>query len=99
MRWHIPGPWSAALRPEVYWDRFGLMTGSKQLIRAVTTTTEYKLPYKWANMILRLEYRYDESTGPEGGFFKGGQVAPGEFGLTAAQHMLIFAAIWTFDSP
>jgi hypothetical protein len=99
MRWHISGPWSAALRPEVYWDRFGLMTGSKQLIRAVTTTTEYKLPYKWANMILRLEYRYDESTGPDGGFFKGGQVAPGEFGLTAAQHMLIFAAIWTFDSP
>jgi hypothetical protein len=99
MRWHISGPWSVALRPEVYWDRNGLMTGSEQLIRAVTTTTEYKLPYKWANMILRLEYRYDESTGPGGGFFKGGQVAPGVFGLTAAQHMLIFGAIWTFDSP
>lgn len=99
MRWHISGPWSVALRPEVYWDRNGLMTGSEQLIRAVTTTTEYKLPYKWANMILRLEYRYDESTGPGGGFFKDGQVSPGVVGLTAAQHMLIFAAIWTFDSP
>src|SRR5574341_40922 len=99
MRWHISGPWSVALRPEVYWDRDGLLTGSAQLLRALPTTTEYKLPYKWANMILRLEYRYDESTGPDGGFFKGGQVAPGVFGLTAAQHMLIFAAIWTFDSP
>jgi Putative beta-barrel porin-2, OmpL-like. bbp2 len=99
MRWHISGPWSVALRPEVYWDRNGLMTGSEQLIRAVTTTTEYKLPYKWVNMILRLEYRYDESTGPGGGFFKDGQVAPGVPGLTAAQHMLIFGAIWTFDSP
>jgi hypothetical protein len=99
MRWHISGPWSVALRPEVYWDPNGLMTGNEQLIRAVTTTTEYKLPYKWANMILRLEYRYDESTGSGGGFFKDGQVSPGVPGLTAAQHMLIFSSIWTFDSP
>ena len=60
------GPWSVALRPEVYWDPNGLITGSEQLIRAVTTTAEYKFPYKWTNMIARLEYRYDESTG-EGG--------------------------------
>ena len=99
MRWHIRGPWSLALRPEVYWDRNGLMTGFEQFIRAVTTTAEYKLPYKWTNTILRLEYRYDESTGPGGGFFKGGEVASGVIGLTPAQHMLIFSAIWTFDSP
>ena len=99
MRWHIAGPWSVALRPEVYWDRNGLMTGSEQLIRAVTVTSEHKLPYKWANMIARLEYRYDESTGPGGGFFKGNEIAPGVVGLTPAQHMLIFALIWTLDSP
>lgn len=99
MRWHIGGPWSVALRPEVYWDRSGLMTGSEQLIKAVTTTVEYKVPYKWANMIARLEYRYDESTGSGGGFFKANEIAPGAIGLTPAQHMLIFGLIWTLDSP
>jgi len=99
MRWHIGGPWSVALRPEVYWDRSGLMTGSEQLIKAVTTTAEYKLPYKWTNMIARLEYRYDESTGSGGGFFKGNEVTPGVIGLTPAQHMLIVGLIWTLDSP
>lgn len=99
MRWHIAGPWSVALRPEVYWDRNGLMTGSEQLVRAVTTTAEYKFPYKWTNMIARLEYRYDESTGPGGGFFRSGEIAPGVIGLTPAQHMLIFGLIWTLDSP
>ena len=99
MRWHIAGPWSVALRPEVYWDRSGLMTGAEQFIRAVTTTAEYKFPYKWTNMIARLEYRYDESTGSGGGFFKGNEIAPGVIGLTPAQHMLIFGLIWTLDSP
>lgn len=99
MRWHIGGPWSVALRPEVYWDRSGLMTGSEQLIKAVTTTAEYKLPYKWTNMIARLEYRYDESTGSGGGFFKGNEIAPGVIGLTPTQHMLILGLIWTLDSP
>jgi hypothetical protein len=99
MRWHIGGPWSVALRPEVYWDRSGLITGSEQFIKAVTTTAEYKLPYKWMNMIARLEYRYDESTGSGGGFFKGNEIAPGVIGLTPAQHMLIFGLIGTVDSP
>ena len=99
MRWHIDGPWSVAFRPEVYWDRNGIITGFQQFIWAMTTTAEYKLPYKWTNTILRLEYRFDESTGPGGGFFKGGEIAPGVVGLTPAQHMLIFSVIWTFDSP
>ena len=99
MRWHVYGPWSVALRPEVYWDPNGFQTGAEQFIRAVTTTAEYKFPYKWTNMIGRLEYRYDESTGSGGGFFKGNEIAPGVIGLTPAQHMLIFALIWTLDSP
>ena len=99
MRWHIAGPWSAALRPEFYWDRNGLITGSEQFVRAVTTTAEYKVPYKWTNMIARLEYRYDESTGTDGGFFKDNETAPGVIGLTEAQHMIMAGVIWTFDSP
>jgi hypothetical protein len=99
MRWHIGGPWAVAVRPELYWDRNGLMTGAEQLVKAVTTTAEYKVPYKWTNMIMRLEYRFDESTGAGGGFFKGNETAPGVIGLTPAQHMLIFGLIWTLDSP
>ncbi|HEY7533024.1 MAG TPA: outer membrane beta-barrel protein [Nitrospiraceae bacterium] len=99
MRWHISGPWSVALRPEVYYDPNGFHTGAEQFVKAVTTTAEYKFPYKWTNMIGRLEYRYDESTGSGGGFFKGNEIAPGVIGLTPAQHMLIFALIWTLDSP
>lgn len=99
MRWHISGPWSVALRPEFYWDRTGLMTGAEQLVKAVTTTVEYKVPYQWTNMIARLEYRYDESTGSGGGFFKGNEIAPGVIGLTPAQHMIILGLIWTLDSP
>lgn len=101
-RWHIAGPWSVAVRPEFYWDRNGLQTGSQQFIKAITTTAEYRLPYKLTNTILRLEHRFDESQGirgGQGGFFKGNDVAPGVNGLTAAQHMLIFSVIWTFDSP
>ena len=99
IQWRIGGPWSVAVRPEFYWDRNGRLTGFEQLVKAVTTTLGYRIPYGWTNTILRLEHRYDESTGAGGGFFKGGEVSPGVIGLTSAQHMLIFSAIWTFDSP
>jgi hypothetical protein len=99
VHWIINGPWSATIRPELYWDRNGRLTGAQQFIQAITTTLEYKLPYLWTNTIARLEYRYDESRGPRGGFYKGGEVTPGVIGLTPAQHLLIFALIWTFDSP
>jgi len=49
-------------------------------------------------MLLRVEYRFDESTGG-GGFFKDGAVSPGALKLMLRQHLLAFAAIWTFDSP
>ncbi|HEX2054842.1 MAG TPA: outer membrane beta-barrel protein [Nitrospiraceae bacterium] len=79
IHWQL-GLWGFTLRPEVYWDRNGNMTGFEQLIRAVTTTLEYRIPYKWTNTIMELEYRYDESTGPGGGFFKGNEIRPGVVG-------------------
>jgi hypothetical protein len=93
-RWHIAGPWTASVRPEFYWDRNGLMTGSEQFIKAITTTAEYAFRYKWTNTIMRLEYRYDESTGQGGGFFKGPQNV-----LVPGQHMVIAGLILTLDSP
>jgi hypothetical protein len=98
-RWRIDNHWAVALRPEFYWDRNGRWTGNEQLVKAVTTTLEYALPFGWTNTRARLEYRWDESTGAGGGFFKDGDVAPGVPGLTASQHLLIMGLLWTFDSP
>lgn len=98
-RWNFSGPLSAAIRPEFYWDRNGRLTGSQQLVEAFTTTLEYRAPFRWTGAIIRLEHRYDLSTGPGGGFFTGGDAAPGQPGLRPSHHMLIAALILTFDAP
>src|SRR5450432_515321 len=58
-----------------------------------TTTLELRIPYRQTNTILRLEHRYDDSRGPDGGFFKGAEVKPGLADLTPTQHLLIFSVI------
>jgi hypothetical protein len=65
----------------------------------MTTTVEYAVPFGWSRSRMRFEHRWDESTGADGGFFRGGEVAPGRPGLTASQHLLIVAYLWSFDSP
>jgi hypothetical protein len=61
----------------------------------VTTTLEYQLPYHKTNTIARLEYRFDDSRGKGGGFFRGAE--SGVVARTAQQHLLIFAVIFGFD--
>ncbi len=102
--WNVHGPWSVGLRPELYWDRNGRITGSEQLLKAMTTTIEYKAQFEclWPQTkqtaLLRLEHRYDESTGLSGGFFKRGEIAPGVIGLAREQHLLLLSIILAFDS-
>ena len=98
-RWHVAGPWTLVARPEFYWDRNGRWTGSEQFVKAVTSTVEYKIPYKWTNTTVRLEHRWDESTGAGGGFFRRGEVQPGVLSLTPNQHLVLLGLLWTFDSP
>ncbi len=98
-RWHVAGPWSVAVRPEFYWDRNGRWTGSEQFVKAVTSTVEYKFPYRWTNTMARLEHRYDESTGAGGGFFRRGDINQGVIGLSPTQHLLLLSLLMTFDSP
>jgi hypothetical protein len=50
-------------------------------------------------LIVRPDYRYDESTGAGGGFFTRNQVSPGVIGLTPWQQLLLLTLLWTFDSP
>ncbi len=95
--WHVSGPWSVAVRPEFYWDRNGRITGSEQLLKAVTSTLEYRLSSAWRSAVIRLEHRYDESTGVDGGFFKRGEISPGVIGLTREQHLVLLSVITAFD--
>jgi hypothetical protein len=97
IHWAMSKQWSATIRPEVFWDRDGRWTLSRQTVKAVTTTLEYRIPYRDANAILRLEHRYDDSRGADGGFFRGAEVQPGVVGLTPTQHLLIVGLIFTFD--
>lgn len=96
--WVFSKHWSATVRPEVYWDRDGRLTGFPQTVKANTTTLEYRIPYHSAAAIVRLEHRIDDSRGPAGGFFRGGEIAPGVVGLTPTQNLLILGVILTFDS-
>ena len=92
--WHIGGPWNLGLRSEFFSDPDGIATGSKQRIQAFTGTLEYTFsPVASNTIVLALEYRFDHSTGPEGGFFKGGTNE-----LVSDQHQVIFSFMWTFGS-
>ncbi|MHC9064230.1 outer membrane beta-barrel protein [Nitrospira sp. CMX1] len=95
--WNISGPWRVALRPEVYWDRNGRITGSEQLIAAVTSTVEYRVPAALGTVLVRLEHRYDESRGSGGGFYRGDFNSAGTIGLTPRQHLVLFSLIWYLE--
>lgn len=98
LRWTISLPWSIAVRPEFFWDRNGRQTGFEQTVKAITSTVEYKLVHTKMTTLLRLEHRFDESSGTDGGFFKRGDVGPGVAGLTGSQHLLLLSLILSFDS-
>ena len=96
--WNFLRLWRTAVRPEVFWDPQGIVSGSRQLLWAVTTTLRYDLPIDRNKILLWWEYRYGRSTGSGGGFFKGGDVEPGVPGLDPDHHLLIWAVNWAFDS-
>lgn len=96
-QWNISGPWSLAVRPEFYWDRNGRMTGFEQLLWASTSTLEYRRHFGSQLGIVRLEYRYDHSSGQQGGFFMNGNTPSGQPQLTAGQQVVWFSLIWALD--
>lgn len=98
VHWVVQGPWSVTVRPEFAWDRDGRWIGAPQSVKAITTTLEYRVPYRRAQTIVRLEHRFDDSRGSGGGFFDDGEVRPGVIGLTPRQNLLAIAVILTFDS-
>jgi hypothetical protein len=98
MHWTFDKHWSATVRPEVAWDRDGRWTGFSQTVKAVTSTLEYRIPYRQAHAILRLEHRWDDSRGPGGGFFDDGEGQTAVPSLTPMQHLFGLGVIVTFDA-
>jgi len=98
VHWTFTKHWSATVRPEMYWDRDGRLTGFVQTVKANTTTLEYRVAYRDLWAVVRLEHRIDDSRGPGSGFFRGAEVTPGVVGLTPTQNLLNFGVIVTFDS-
>jgi hypothetical protein len=85
-------PWSAGLRPEFFRDEDGLQSGERQTIGALTAALQYRLEsIKWNVLSVRAEYRFDRSTGPDGGFYRG---AGDE--LVPEQHLFMLAVNWHF---
>lgn len=93
-RWKIKGPWAMSVRPEVYWDPNGELTGYQQSISAITLTGEYKVPVGPAFMALRTEFRHDTSTGPQGGFYN---PASNQQQLVPGQNLFFISMIWSYD--
>jgi Putative beta-barrel porin-2, OmpL-like. bbp2 len=95
LHWSPRGPWSVTVRPEIAWDSQGRWTGGPQFIKAVTSTFDYRIPYRSAKAVVRLEHRFDNSHG--GGFFNDGYISPGTPGLKPSQHLFIAALILTLE--
>jgi hypothetical protein len=88
----LKGPWSVTVRPELDHDPSGRFTGVQQTVTAITSGIEYRAAGHGAQAIARLEYRYDRSTGPQGGFYSGpsNELVPG-------QPLLVAGLILTFE--
>jgi len=90
--WRITEPLTLAFRPEFFYDPDGLITGARQTLQAYTLTLKYEFtPAVSHTLAAALEYRYDHSTGPDGGFYKGADNR-----LVPDQHLLILALMWHF---
>ena len=94
LNWNPEGrPWSLGLRPEFFRDDDGLMTSARQTITALTAAVRYQMTTAKHRLQLRAEYRFDRSTGPDGGFFQGaGNV------LVPEQHLFILGVNWRIDT-
>lgn len=94
VRWDPNPHWGFSVRPEYYYDPDGGITGARQDIRAITAGAEYRMsPLRMNTLSARAEYRFDRSSGPDGGFYEGENNT-----LVPDQHLFIVALLWRFDT-
>jgi hypothetical protein len=84
-----------ALRPEASWDRDGRFFGVDQWLLSGTATASLWL---WEHLLLRAEYRYDQSTARGGFFYRDEFGSDTALGLAREQHTVFLAlnAWWDF---
>jgi len=88
----VGGPWTVTFRPEAARDPSGRYTSVRQTVYAMTSTLEFRGHLHSGDAVVRAEYRFDNSTGAQGGFFSGPDNV-----LVPRQHLLIGAFILAFD--
>jgi hypothetical protein len=81
--WRDRVQWFLTARGEVFWDRDGRSYGVKQLLGSGVLTSDVRL---WDYLLLRLEYRYDQSDNRAGFFYRGAAVHDDDDGLARRQH-------------
>jgi len=82
--WTVNDKMSLGLRPEIHQDDDGVLTGTKQTIKAIAGTLKYEWLPAGNRVVTMLEVRYDNSSGEEGGFpDKNGEVYEDQVALLA----------------
>lgn len=82
-------------RPELWWDRNGRTHGNDGFL--VSGTAGLGL-YGFSDAVqLRLEYRYDWTSDPNGYFYSGTATNPASTGLASQQHNLIVGVVGVLD--
>ena len=100
LRRHLAGErhrWQGAIRPEIYWERHGVIFGGPDRVKTLiagTVSTDVRL---WDAILLRAEYRYDRAFAPSGFFYRGVAVTDDATGLAHDQHSVIFNVIGYFE--
>jgi len=93
-RWNLDDHWSIGVRPEFIDDPDGVASGSRQRLGDVSVALRYRAhPARNHTLVASLEYRYDRSSGAEGGFFSGANNT-----LVGEQHLIMIALTWSFTS-
>ena len=77
-----------AARPEIMWDRDGLLHGVRQIMIGETVTLGARL---WDHLLVRLEYRYDRSSAEDGFFYR--NLATADTAALASTQHTIFASM------
>jgi len=92
-RWLIGKHWRVGLRPEMFHDQDGRITGGEHRLRALTATLQYEIqPARHNRLVLTVELRTDRSTGEGGGFYSGPDNE-----LVEKQNLALVSVLWSLD--
>lgn len=86
--------WYLTARGEVFWDRDGRIYGVDQLIASGALTSDLRF---WENLLVRVEYRYDQTSAENGYFYRHEAIHDDDEGLARKQHTVYFTLTGMFE--